>query len=459
MGDGFKTLLSVFAFAFLAGVIMPFFMTEIPARIIGRKNICNEEFSKSNITVPVASSDQNDLETQKSSSNYNTKGKVRILNKNVPYQSGFEKLAVEFQMESGIQITIETPDAGSYPKILKEKLTCSPQDPTLFMLGGMNDFYKYKYECLDLSDYPVTQQLIDQSYSLKDENNNIYGLACYEEAFGLIVNTRLLEEAGFEVSEINSFTDLKRIVVSITARKSELGFSAFTSPTIGSYVKGSYRFSQHAPEVPLYYEIKGSGFNIPTKLKGIYMKHYQEYIDLYLDNAAVSRLDAKNTSIEDAQREFRNNQAVFHQDGSWDIDVLPKDEVAVIPLYMGIQGEKRQGLCRACKYYWCVNKFASSDDIEATIQFLNWLATSDKALDIMGEQMKILLPYKEAPVPNNVFLQVLREQESGEKTMVEQYYKYGDYTKWENLMDQALEQYLIQKNSWDKVTEAFTSLW
>ena len=106
-----------------------------------------------------------------------------------------------------------------------------------------------------------------------------------------------------------------------------------------------------------------------------------------------------------------------------------------------------------------MNKFASSDDIEATIQFLNWLATSDQALDIMGEQMKILLPYKEALVPDNVFLQVLRDQESGEKTMVEQYYKYGDYIKWENLIDQALEKYLIQKNSWDKVTEAFTSLW
>lgn len=109
------------------------------------------------------------IKTQECTSIYNTKGEVRVLNKDNTHKSGFEKLATQFQKESGIRVIMETPRERSYSNLLKEKLTRGSQAPTLFMLGGVDDFDKYKYECLDISDCPVTSQLTDCCYSLRDE--------------------------------------------------------------------------------------------------------------------------------------------------------------------------------------------------------------------------------------------------------------------------------------------------
>lgn len=447
----------------IQGVVSPENVTaelpqENPGQSIGEEETENSTHGTEQDSINVQSP-QDDSAEQATGTMYNTKGQVRILNKNVTQKAGFERLANRFQEETGIHVTIETPRAGAYSSTLDEKLTRSPQDPTLFMLGGVSDFKKYSYECLNISNYPVTGQLTHKAYSLQDENSNIFGIACNIEAFGIAVNTHLLEEAGFTASDIRSFSDLKRIAEDITSRKTQLGFSAFTSPSIGSKADGSYRFSLHAPTVPLYYEVKDNGFNMTLSLHGTYMKCYKEYVNLYLNNSTISKVDAVSGSLEEARQEFCNGKAVFHQDGSWDADVLPHNDIVVIPIFMGIPEEQKQGLCKTCTYYWCVNKFASEDDIEATLQFLNWIVTSEEGLSIMRDEMKMLIPYRAATAPDNVFLQTLYNQEQQGKTLVEQFYKYGNYSKWEESMNRALDNYLIREGSWDEVTEAFTSLW
>ena len=79
------------------------------------------------------------------------------------------------------------------------------------------------------------------------------------------------------------------------------------------------------------------------------------------------------------------DKAVFHQDGSWstdDIKSIIDDQAAVIPLYMGIPGEENQGINETISYYWCVNKYASEDDIEATLQFLYWTVSSEQEFEL-----------------------------------------------------------------------------
>lgn len=71
-----------------------------------------------------------------------------------------------------------------------------------------------------------------------------------------------------------------------------------------------------------------------------------------------------------------------------------EDEAAVIPLYMGMPGEEKQGLNKTCSYYWCVNKFASEDDKEAAEQFLYWLVTSKNGIQIMTRNMGFQIPYR-----------------------------------------------------------------
>ena len=74
---------------------------------------------------------------------------------------------------------------------------------------------------------------------------------CYE-AFGIITNKALLEEAGYSVDDITNFETLKAVAEDIHARSAELGFDAFTSS--GMDGSSSWRFSGHLANMPLYYK-------------------------------------------------------------------------------------------------------------------------------------------------------------------------------------------------------------
>lgn len=393
---------------------------------------------------------------------YNTRGTVRILNKKEDKELEFEQLASRFHQESGIKVTVETPGNGKYSDTLQEKLTGTEYDPTLFMLGGLNDFEKYGFECLELGGTAAAQELEDESYTLKGANGKIYGLACIVEAYGLAVNTRLLGKAGYQVSDIQSFTDLKRVAEDITARKKELGFSAFTAPSVSPGVSGDYRFAEHAADVPLFYELKDNDYNVGMSLRGTYTDGLRDYIDLYLDNSTILRGEASARTLKDAQEEFLLGKAVFHQDGSWNTDVLRSVldyEAAVIPLYMGMPGEENQGINETFTYFWCVNKYAKEDDIEATLQFLQWLVTSEEGLRIMTKDMGFQIPYKRAKAPDDIFMKTLSHEKEQGIEPVRQYYKYGNYSSWVNSLKNTIRDYADGSGNWDAVREAFTSLW
>lgn len=157
---------------------------------------------------------------------YNTKGRVHILHRRYAHETQFERLAVMFEQESGISVKVETSSSSSYSEALERNITGHTSDPTLFMLSGLRDFEKYGFECQELTDSVVTNELLegDDSYMLRGQNGKIYGLACIVEAYGLCVNTRLLERVGYKISDIQTFDNLKDVAEDITGRKRELGF-------------------------------------------------------------------------------------------------------------------------------------------------------------------------------------------------------------------------------------------
>lgn len=419
--------------------------------------------------IPIAREEQEQEESELEESSgshpaiaYNTDGHLRILNKKYTERAEFDILAARFARESGIDTFVESPKTGKYSSTLAESLTGSSSDPTIFILSGTKDFEKYGSQCLDLTDCAAAKELLSEDYALRGTNGKTYGLACIVESYGLLVNNDLLESAGYSISDIQSFRDLKKIAEEITSRKKSLGFSAFTSPSIGPSAHGYYRYAEHAPAVPLYYEMRDNDFNTGMTLHGDYMGYFKDYIDLCLNNSCVSPGQATSRTLEDAQQEFIQQKAVFHQDGSWNYRMLRdsmENDLDVLPLYMGIPGEEDHGQCSTSSYFWCVNKYASDDDIEAALQFLQWLVTSYEGRQTMASDMDFLIPYKDAFAPDNLFLRKLLEEEEEGKTPVIQYYKNGNYDAWINAINNALEAYVNGTGSWAAVTEGFKKLW
>ena len=102
--------------------------------------------------------------------------------------------------------------------------------------------------------------------------------------------------------------------------------------------------------------------------------------DLYItDSTCDPKLLASKTG-DDAVAEFVGKKAVFYQNGTWaynDVKDLGDDNLGMLPIYIGVDGEENQGLCTGSENFWCVNNNSSDADIQATLDFLYWCVTSE----------------------------------------------------------------------------------
>ena len=85
--------------------------------------------------------------------------------------------------------------------------------------------------------------------------------------------------------------------------------------------------------------------------------NYTQIWDLYItDSTCDPKLLASKTG-NDAVAEFVGKKAVFYQNGTWaynDVKDLGDDNLGMLPIYIGADGEDNQGLCTGSENYWCV---------------------------------------------------------------------------------------------------------
>ena len=66
--------------------------------------------------------------------------------------------------------------------------------------------------------------------------------------------------------------------------------------------------------------------------------------------------------------------------------------------------DRNEGLATGTENFWCVNKEASEEDIQATLDFMNWCVTSEDGTKAMSEDMGFTIPFKTAQESTNVFV-------------------------------------------------------
>ena len=125
-----------------------------------------------------------------------------------------------------------------------------------------------------------------------------------------------------------------------------------------------WRFKTHLANLPIHYEYKDEGINNTDAIKGTYLDNYRQVWDLYINNATCEPTLLSGKTGEDAASEFALGEAVFYQNGTWEYGDIQGYEVAdedlgMMPIYIGVEGEEEQGLCTGSENYWCVNSKAS----------------------------------------------------------------------------------------------------
>ncbi|MBM6953637.1 ABC transporter substrate-binding protein [Enorma phocaeensis] len=398
------------------------------------------------------------------------KGKVYYLNFKPEQDTQWQELAELYTEETGVPVTVKTAASGQYETTLKSEMAKS-EAPTLFQVNGPVGLASWKDYCYDLDDTDIMGELTKDDYALKGDDGKVKGIAYVIESYGIIYNKKLLEEAGYTADDITNFESLKKVAEDITSRKDELGFSAFGSAGMDS--SSDWRFKTHLANLPIYYEYKADGIDTTDAIKGTYLPQYRQIWDLYINNATCDPGLLSTKTADDATAEFVTGQCVFYQNGTWEyanVAEVGDDNLGLLPIYIGVEGEEDQGICTGSENYWCVNKNASEDDIQATLDFINWCVTSDTGTTAMcgadgampsGDPgMGFVIPFKDNQPSENV-LNNLADEINADKTPVKWCFSTMPSEEWKNGVGSALTTYAADQTdaNWDGVVTAFVDGW
>ena len=398
-------------------------------------------------------------------------GKVYYLNFKPEQADDWVELAKQYTEETGVPVTVETAASGTYEQTLKSEMA-KKDAPTLFQVNGPVGLASWKDYCYDLKDSELYKQVKSDDFVLKD-GDAVDGIAYVIETYGIIYNTALMDEYcqtdGAVVSsadEINSFDKLKAVADDIQAKKDELGvLGAFTSAGMDS--SSDWRFKTHLANLPIYYEYKDKGIGSTDAIEGTYLDNYKQIWDLYITDSTCEPTMISSKTGEDAAAEFAMGDAVFYQNGTWaygDItaDGLTDEDLGMLPIYIGAPGEENQGLCTGSENYWCVNKNASEEDIQATLDFLNWCVTSDAGRDAIANKMGFLTPFQsfdDGYMPSNPLVAIADGYIADGKTSVSWNFSSIPSEQWKDQVGSALTEYAQGTGDWSAVEDAFVNGW
>lgn len=402
------------------------------------------------------------------------KGQVYYLNFKPEQNDQWQELAEVYTKETGIPVTVVTAASGEYETTLMAEMGKS-EAPTLFQTNGPVGLRNWQDFSLDLTGSAILNELTSDAFQLKGEDDKPYGVAYVVESYGIITNKTLLEKAGYKVEDIKSFADLKKVAEDITARSADLGFAAFTSA--GMDGSSDWRFKTHLANMPLYFEYKDENIGTTDKIKGKYLDNYRNIWDLYINNSTVSPAELSAKTGDDSRNEFLAGQAVFFQNGSWEYANLvgegkfTDDDLTMIPIYIGVGNEANQGLNTGTENYWHINKNAKPEDIQATLDFINWCVTSEIGTKAMSggtgampsgkDGMGFVIPFKKALESTNLFVKTDAAYTAAGKTPVSWNFATMPSEEWKNGVGSALTVYAANQNddNWNAVVKAFVEGW
>ena len=369
---------------------------------------CGSDDKKEETTTkaPAADDSANDDANADADDNADaTGGSVYYLNFKPESEESWKKVADAYKEATGVEVKIVTAASGTYESTLKSEMS-KDEAPTLFQINGPVGYQTWKDYCMDLSGTDFANWVADKSM-LVTEGDGVYGVPYCVESYGLIVNKTIFAnyfalegraDTGCNALEdINTFAKLKAVADDMQANKDALGIKGvFTSAGMDS--SSDWRFKTHLLNVAITAEFNAAGVTDMDEIEFKYADNFKQIWDLYItDSTCEPSLLAQKTG-GDAAAEFALGEAAIYQNGVWawgDISgsegaKVTEDEIGYLPIYIGLEGEEKQGLCTGTENYFCVNANASEADQKATIAFVEWVFGSDEGKALVKDELKFL---------------------------------------------------------------------
>lgn len=334
-------------------------------------------------------------------------GSVYYLNFKPEAADTWEKIAEDYTKETGVEVKVLTSASGNYEQTLKAE-TAKRDMPTLFQINGPVGYNNWKNFCADLSETNLYNWLLDKDMAVQDENG-VYGIPYVVEGYGIIYNVTIMKKyfslpnkavSYTKVEEVNNFDKLKEVVEDMTAHAKELGIEGVFAST--SFSSGEdWRWQTHLANLPVYYEFKDKEVSDSDTLDFSYADNFRNIFDLYIDNSCTPKTGLASKTVNDSMEEFALGKAAMVQNGNWawgqvaDVEgnQVSEEDIKFLPIYTGVSGEETQGLCTGTENYICVNSMASEADQKASIDFIEWVFSSELGKQYVTNDLGFISPF------------------------------------------------------------------
>lgn len=402
-------------------------------------------------------------------------GSVYYLNFKPESEEQWKKIAEDYEKETGVKVKVVTAASGTYEQTLKSEIA-KEDAPTLFQINGPVGYQSWKDYCLDLKDTELYNSLLNKDMAVKD-GDGVYGIPYVEEGYGIIYNAAIMnkyfELDGAKVKsmdEINNFDKLKEVAEDMQSKKDKLGIKgvfASTSLTPGE----DWRWQTHLANLPIYYEYKDKDVKNLDKIDFTYSENFKNIFDLYINNSTCEPTLLGSKTVTDSMSEFALGQAAMVQNGNWgwsqiaDVEgnTVKEEDVKFMPIYTGVKGEEKQGICIGTENFFSINSKASEADQKASIAFVEWLFTSETGKKHVTEELGFIAPFntfEEAETPQDPLAQeVLRYLSNEDLYNVDWNFTTFPSQTFKDDFGAALLQYCNGNMKWDEVKKLVVDEW
>lgn len=413
-----------------------------------------------------------------------TSGEVYFLNFKPEIADVYKKVASEYKQETGKTVKIVTAASGTYEQTLKSEIA-KANPPTIFQVNGPIGYKSWKDYCTDLKDTELYNILSDKSLAIS-RDDGVYAIPYAIEGYGIIYNSRITDKYFAlpdkksplsSAEEINSFEKLKVVVEDMQAKKDELGIQGvFASTSLGSGEQ--WRWQTHLANIPFYYEFSEKNPGTDTVTTGIendnvefkYADKYKNIFDLYINNSVTDKKLLGGKSTSDSMAEFALGRCAMVQNGDWawsqinevSGNTVNENEIKFMPIYMGFDGEKDQGLCIGTENYLAVNDKVSEESKNESIAFLEWLFTSDTGKRYVVNELGFNAPFssfaENERTSDPLSRQVIEWSDSGKKNIEWTFLSFPS-EEFKNYFGAELLQYAQGNSDWNSVKQTVIERW
>ena len=395
----------------------------------------------------------------------------------------YKEIAQKYEAEKGIKVKVVTAASNTYETTLKSEIAKSDA-PTIFQINGPVGYQSWAKYCKDLSDTKLYDYLSDKDLAIKN-SGGVFGIPYVVEGYGIIYNNAIMEKyfalkdkavSISKAEEITSFKLLKEVVEDMTKHKQELGIDGVFASTSMSGGE-QWRWTTHLLNMPIYYEMKdisdestiSTAYNAKT-IDFKYADNFRNVFDLYINNSTTEKGLLSGKSVEDSMSEFALGKAAMVQNGNWSWEQISKvkgntvkaDDIKYLPIYIGIDGEEKQGLCIGTENYLAINKNVSEQKQKASVEFLEWLFSSETGKDYAVNKLDFISPFntfKENERPDDPLAREVIKWMEKDKTTVEWVFNSFPSQEFKDDFGNALLEYVQGTKSFDDVKKVTVDGW